>query len=141
MQAGGMNTHTPDKMVKKWRCEDTVGLLCTDWLQTGAQQTRHLNCWQADGRMQLNWCSMSSRHMSEVEKAKKGRMIPWIEERDRETLTMQKVLVIPIITGAFGTISKGFRTWTRKIEMNYCDLKQKACLLGTAKFIRKVLDT
>ena len=54
----------------------------------------------------------------------------------------KKVVVIPIIIEALGTISKGFRTWIRKIQMedNY-DSMQKVWLLGTAKIIRKVLDT
>ena len=54
----------------------------------------------------------------------------------------KKVVVIPIIIGALGTIGKDFRTWIRKIQMeNYCNLMQKACLLGTAKIIRKVFVT
>ena len=54
----------------------------------------------------------------------------------------KKVVVIPINNGALGRIGKGFRTWIRKIQMeNYCGLMQKACLLGTAKIIKKVLDT
>ena len=120
-----------------------MGLLCTDWPQTGAQQTRHLNCCQADGRMQHNWCSMFIQHRNEGERARKGRMIPWIEEREIGRLWQcKRVIVITIITGALGTISKGFRTWIRKIEMkNYCDLMQKGCLLVTAKFIRKALNT
>ena len=63
-------------------------------------------------------------------------------KRDREISTMQKMVVIPIIIRALGTIGKCFRTWIRKIQMeNYCDLLQKACLLGTAKIIRKIFDT
>ena len=53
---------------------------------------------------------MSLRHKSEGERARKGRAVPQIEERDWETLAMQKVVVIPIIIGALGTIGKGFRT-------------------------------
>ena len=57
-----------------------------------------------------NLCSMSLRHKSEGERARKGRAVPQIEQRDWETLAMQKVVVIPIIIGALGTIGKGFRT-------------------------------
>ena len=54
----------------------------------------------------------------------------------------RKVTVIPVVIGALGTIGKNFKSWTKMIEMdNYLDLMQKACLLGTAKIIRKVLDT
>ena len=55
----------------------------------------------------------------------------------------EKVAVIPIIIGALGTINWDFWTWTRKLQMeNYCSLiAEKACLFGTAKIIRKALDT
>ena len=53
-----------------------------------------------------------------------------------------KVLVIPIVIGALGTIGTNFKAWTKVIKMDsYVDLMQKACLLGTVKIIRKVLDT
>ena len=81
---------------------------------------------------------MSIRHKSEGERARKGRTILKIEERDKETLAIQKSGII----GALGTIGKDFRTCIRKIQMqNCCNLMQKTCLLGTAKIIRKVVDT
>ena len=60
-------------------------------------------------------------------------------QRDRKFLA-----VIPIIIGALalGAIGRGFKKLTRKIQMeNYCDLMQKACLLGAAQIIRKILDS
>ena len=54
----------------------------------------------------------------------------------------KKLVVIPIILGALGAIGNDFRTRIRKIKTeNYCDLMQKAYLLGTAKIIKMVLDT
>ena len=55
----------------------------------------------------------------------------------------EKKAIIPIIIGALGTTNWDFRTWTGKLRMgNYCSLTtEKACLLGTAKMIRKVLNT
>ena len=53
----------------------------------------------------------------------------------------RKISIIPIITGALGTLSRNFKFWASKIEVyEHVDLMQKACVLGTAKFIRKVLD-
>ena len=69
-------------------------------------------------------------------------MIPQNEERDRETLAMQKGDSNSNNYWSFIYSWKSFRIWIRKKYMkNYCNLIQKAFLLGTAKIIRKVLDT
>ena len=54
----------------------------------------------------------------------------------------QDITIVPIIIGALGTIDMQFEKWIKKLEIN-TDLKtlQKACLLGTARILRKVLDT
>ena len=54
----------------------------------------------------------------------------------------QEIVTIPIIIGTLGTVSKNFEHWLRKLDImvNFSTL-QKACLLGSARVIRKVLDT
>lgn len=53
-----------------------------------------------------------------------------------------EVKIIPIVTGALGTVPKGLLKGLEALEMtNALDLSQKACLLGSARIIRKVLDT
>ena len=46
-----------------------------------------------------------------------------------------------VVLGALGTVTKDFEKWLEKLDL---DLKiealKKACLLGTAKVIQKVLD-
>jgi hypothetical protein len=51
-----------------------------------------------------------------------------------------KTRVIPVITGATGTISESFRKYVSTIPSNH-ELKelQKTAILGTAHIIRKVL--
>ena len=51
-----------------------------------------------------------------------------------------KTKVIPVITGATGTISKSFREYVSNIPGNH-EVKelQKAAILGTAHILRKVL--
>ena len=50
--------------------------------------------------------------------------------------------IVPIVIGALGTLSKDVCSWMDKIEMREkTDLLQKACLLGTAKIIRRTLGT
>ena len=54
---------------------------------------------------------------------------------------MQKVFIVPIIIGALGSVTKNLG---KNLEMiNFVkgvEPLQKACLLGTARIIRKVLD-
>ena len=53
----------------------------------------------------------------------------------------RNVCVVPIVIGALGTLSKNFSSWAAKIEVEEkIDLMQKACVLGTTKIIRNVLD-
>ena len=53
----------------------------------------------------------------------------------------KEVTIVPIVIGALGTLSKNVCSWMDKIEMREkTDLLQKACLLGTAKIIRRTLD-
>ena len=51
-----------------------------------------------------------------------------------------KTKVIPVITGATGTISKSFRKYVSNIPGNH-EVKelQKTAILGTAHILRKVL--
>ena len=52
------------------------------------------------------------------------------------------VTVVPIIIGALGTVSKDLKKWLAEIGVT-CRLEslQRACLLGTARILCKVLDT
>ena len=49
--------------------------------------------------------------------------------------------IIPVVIGALRIVTKDFEKWLEKLDL---DLKiealKKACLLGTAKVIQKVLD-
>ena len=54
---------------------------------------------------------------------------------------MKKVDIIPIVIGGLGTVTKNLEKWVKKIEIDCTiELLQKACLLGSARIIRKVLD-
>ena len=63
----------------------------------------------------------------------------------REVATMwgiKKVTVIPVIIGALGAVSKEFDKWIEKIGINLrIGHVQKTALLGTARILRKVLET
>ena len=52
------------------------------------------------------------------------------------------VKVVPIIIGALGTFQKGLEEWLGMIGMaNLSEMLQRACLLGSARILRNVLDT
>ena len=51
-----------------------------------------------------------------------------------------KVTVIPIITGALGTISKNAKSWHEKLKMpDIIGSAQLSTILGTAHILQKVL--
>ena len=54
----------------------------------------------------------------------------------------QEVVIIPVITGALGTVRTNFEQWIKKLNvyLNFYAL-QKACLLGSARILRKVQAT
>ena len=55
---------------------------------------------------------------------------------------MKKVTVIPVVIGALGAVSKEFDKWIEKIGINLrTGHVQKTALLGTARILRKVLET
>ena len=50
------------------------------------------------------------------------------------------VSVVPIVFGAFGAVTKNLMMWVTKIGTpGILNLLQKACLLGTAKILRRTL--
>ena len=64
-------------------------------------------------------------------------------KRELKRIWKQKhVFVVPVIIGALGTIGKNFDSWIKKLKLEKKKhLMQRACLLGTSKILRKVLDT
>ena len=55
---------------------------------------------------------------------------------------VDQVMILPIIIGALGTVTKNLRKILGKLDLHLeVDALQKTCLLGTARIIRKVLDT
>ena len=56
--------------------------------------------------------------------------------------TLNQVEVIPIVVGALGTVSKRLEGFLEKIgTVIPTEMLQKTVLLGTARIIRRVMDT
>ena len=55
---------------------------------------------------------------------------------------LKKVDVVPVAIGALGSVTKGFEKWIEKLGI-HCSLGvlQKTALLGTARILRKVLES
>ena len=54
---------------------------------------------------------------------------------------MRKVEVIPVVIGTLGTVTKLFKKWIEKLDLDLTiEALQKPCLLGTVRIIQKVLD-
>ena len=54
---------------------------------------------------------------------------------------VEKVVILPIVIGALGTVTGNVRRNLEKLGINLIvDVVQKTCLLGTARILRKVLD-
>ena len=53
---------------------------------------------------------------------------------------MKNVIVVPVIIGALGSITKKLDEWLEKLDITVnTALLQKTTLLGTARILRKVL--
>ena len=60
----------------------------------------------------------------------------------RKLWTMKKVEVIPIVVGALGAVSKKLDKWIEKLGIQIkIELLQKTALLGTARILRKSLES
>ena len=56
--------------------------------------------------------------------------------------SVRKVVTTLIVIGALGTLSRNFKRCVEGLEMGQLtSLLQKTCILGTAKIIRRALDT
>ena len=54
---------------------------------------------------------------------------------------VRKVEVIPVVIGTLGTVTKLFKKWIEKLDLDLTiEALQKPCLLGTVRIIQKVLD-
>ena len=65
-----------------------------------------------------------------------------VKRADIQTvIRMRKVIVVPVVIGALGTVSVNFKEYMKRIGVNVrLEVIQKTALLGTAKILRKVLS-
>ena len=81
------------------------------------------------------WCCLSIWHSSERQSERERWELPRRELKPISRL--RSVTVVPVITGALGTVSKDIEKWLAETGVT-CSLEalQTACLLGTARILR-----
>ena len=85
-------------------------------------------------------CPFDTRIL-EAETEKIGRCQDIKYELER-IWSCKEVKVIPIVIGSLGTISKTFESWLTQVsEKIHFGTLQKACLLGTSRILRYVLNS
>ena len=78
----------------------------------------------------------NNNNLKEIEK------IENYSELRREVSKIWQLKEMTIVIGSLGTITNNFESWLEKLNLkSSIELMQKAALLGTAKIIRKVLET
>ena len=65
-----------------------------------------------------------------------------VKRADIQTvIRMRKVIVVPVVIGALGTVSVNFKEYMKRIGVNVrLEVIQKTAFLGTAMILRKVLS-
>ena len=82
----------------------------------------------ADHRLKLKECEKKDKYLDLVRELKK--------------LWNMKVTIIPIVIGAFGTVTKGLLKGLEDLEVGgRVEIIQTTTLLGTARILRRVLGT
>ena len=74
----------------------------------------------------------------ELEKLEKYQLL---KDEIAKVWRMRKVIVVPVVIGAFGAVSVNFKEYMKRIGVNVrLEVIQKTALLGTAKILMKVLS-
>ena len=133
----------PRTCPRKWYTQTPVGLWYTNGSPNFGPKTRSYNNQQqkknrickivdlavlADHRIKLKDCEKRDKYLDLARELKK--------------LWNMKVTVIPIVIGAFGTVTKGLLKGLEDLEVgNLVETIQTTALLKTARILRRVLET
>ena len=103
---------------------------------------RMYSIWRTEGSFEAT----EQRIVDQVKNIqKKGEKIEHYSDLKRELKKIWKcshIEIVPIIVGALGIVSKNLEGWMKKISLKSSTAQlQKATLLGTARILRKTLET
>ena len=75
-------------------------------------------------------------------KVKRLRNIRTLREKIGRQWGIRHLEVVPVVVGALGVVSKRLDVWLEKLGVTIrMGLLQKTALLGTARILRKLLDS
>ena len=134
----------PSTCPRKWHTQTPMGLWYTNGSPNLCQKTRPYNNQQkkkkkkickivdfavpADHRIKLKECEKRDKYLNLARELKK--------------LWNMKVTIIPIVIGAFGTVTKGLLNGLEDLEVGgRVETIQTIALLKTARILRRVLET
>ena len=88
----------------------------------------------------VNFAVLADHRIKLKEYEKKDRYLNLA--RDLEKLWNMKVMIVPIVIGAFGTITKGLLKGLEDLEVGrWVETIQMTALLKTTRILRRVLET
>ncbi|CAB4022312.1 Hypothetical predicted protein [Paramuricea clavata] len=77
-----------------------------------------------------------------IKKTEKVEKYEELKREIRKIWAMKKVEVIPIVVGALGAVSNKLDKWIEKLGIHIrIELLQKTALLGTARILRRILES
>ena len=129
----------PSTCPRKWHAQTPVGL----WYKNGSPnlgpKTRSYNNQQKKKKRKSAKLSVDHRiKLKECEKRDKYLELA----RELEKLWKMKVTIIPIVSGGFGTVTKGLLKGLEDLEVGgRVETIQTTALLKTVKILRRVLET
>ena len=115
-----------------------MGLWHTDGSPNLSQETRPNNHQQQQKKEHLQNCRLCRIKLKECEKKDKYLDLA----RELKKLWNMKVAIIPVVNGAFGTVTKGLLKGLEDLEVGgRVETIQTTALLRTARIVRRVLET
>ena len=132
----------PSTSPRKWHTQSPMGLLHTNGSPNLGQKTRPYNNQQQKKKIRkIVDFAIPADHrikLKECEKKDKYRDL----DRELKKLWNMKVTIIPIVIGAFGTVTKGLLKGLEDLEVcGRVETIQTTALLKTARILRRVLET
>ena len=129
---------------RKWHTQTPMGLWLTNGSLNFGQKTRpYNNQQQKKKRKSEKLPTLMSRLTTEWKwkNVKRGISTSTLPENWKKLWNM-KVTIIPIVIGAFGTVTKGLLKGLEDLEVGgRVDTIQTTALLKTARILRRVLKT
>ena len=126
----------------KWHTQTPMGLWHTRGSPNLGQKTRHYNNQQKNKICKIVNFAVPADHRIKLKKVKRRISTSTLRGNWKKKLWNMKVTIIPIVIGAFGTITKGLLKGLEDLEVGgRVETIQTIALLKMARILRRVLET